>query len=453
MKSEQNEVYDQIGESDAKDNIKSGRKFERHKHGTLFVVTIAYFLDCMLITVVVPILPHFLTQLQQEHEINTSEHWIQGPNVTEEENLQYLGIGYILCTKPLTQLFVNLFAGPLTRRIGYSIPMLAGFIITLISIMMFAVSRSFWMLFTARSIQGVGSAFTVASGMGMLAKAYNDDDHERGRAMGLALAGVSFGLMAGPVFGGFLYNYGGIYAPFGILAGITVIAIVIEIILLRPKIEEQQSKSGSLREVICDPQVIITALGIAISNFGMATTEPTIPLFIQQKWGVSPTLQGLVFLPSSLASAFCSTYFEPVLEKMGRWLAAMIGLLIIAVCVLVIPLMPNYTTLLGPVFVLGWGVAMAQTALFPTVSQIVDARHENAYGVAFAIADSAVCLAFTVGPSMSEALVKVIGLDKTLMVTAGLCVGFMPFLLFLRTIKPKITVDEGSKKATDEEKY
>ncbi|CAD5233635.1 unnamed protein product [Bursaphelenchus xylophilus] len=448
------EFVDDYGKIDGDDgnSKKTGSKFERHKHGTLFVVMIAYFLDCMLITVVVPILPDFLTKMYNEQEINTSHRWLRETADEADARWHSLGIGYILCTKPLMQLIVNFFAGPLTKKIGYSIPMLAGFVITLFSIMMFAISRSFWMLVAARSIQGVGSAFTVASGMGMLAKAYNDDDHERGRAMGIALAGVSVGLMAGPPFGGFLYHYGGIFAPFGVLAGITLLAIVIEIVLLHPKIEEQQTKASSLLQVLSDHQVIITALAIAVCNFGMATTEPTIPLWIQRTWSAGPTLQGLIFFPSSVASAICSTYFEPTLERMGRWLSAMIGLGITAVCALVIPHMPNYYCLLLPVFVLGWGVAMTQASMFPTISRVVDARHQNAYGVAFAIADSAVCLSFAVGPSMSESLVKIIGFDKTLMVTAAVCIAFMPFLLFLRTIKPRNDEEEEEKEQEKEEK-
>lgn len=113
----------------------------------------------------------------------------------------------------------------LCSRLGYALPMLFGFVVTLFSIVGFALARSFTTLLAARALQGLGSAFTAAAGMGMLAQAYADDDAQRGRAMGRALAGVSVGLMAGPPFGGLLYARGGILLPFGVLGLLALLAI------------------------------------------------------------------------------------------------------------------------------------------------------------------------------------------------------------------------------------
>ena len=53
--------------------------------------------------------------------------------------------------------------------------------------------------------------------MGMLADRY-PDDKERGNAMGLALGGLALGVLIGPPFGGFMYQFVGKSAPFIILA-------------------------------------------------------------------------------------------------------------------------------------------------------------------------------------------------------------------------------------------
>jgi MFS transporter, DHA1 family, solute carrier family 18 (vesicular amine transporter), member 1/2 len=72
-------------------------------------------------------------------------------------------------------------------------------------------------LFMARSLQGVGSACSSVSGMGMIAERY-PDDRERGNAMGVALGGLAMGVLIGPPFGGVLYDFVGKSAPFLILA-------------------------------------------------------------------------------------------------------------------------------------------------------------------------------------------------------------------------------------------
>ncbi len=51
----------------------------------------------------------------------------------------------------------------------------------------------------------------------MLAQRY-PDDRERGNAMGIALGGLALGVLIGPPFGGFMYQFVGKSAPFLILA-------------------------------------------------------------------------------------------------------------------------------------------------------------------------------------------------------------------------------------------
>lgn len=112
-------------------------------------------------------------------------------------------IGIMFASKAFVQLLVNPIVGILTHRIGYSIPMFCGFIIMFVSTIseyfvflylsifsfntidvhfcfenlsiVFAFGRSYWVLFLARALQGVGSSCSSVSGMGMLADRYTDD--------------------------------------------------------------------------------------------------------------------------------------------------------------------------------------------------------------------------------------------------------------------------------------
>lgn len=58
--------------------------------------------------------------------------------------------------------------------------------------------------------------------MGLLAERY-PNDKERGNAMGIALGGLALGVLIGPPFGGFMYEFCGKSAPFLILS---VLALV-----------------------------------------------------------------------------------------------------------------------------------------------------------------------------------------------------------------------------------
>ena len=63
--------------------------------------------------------------------------------------------------------------------------------------------------------------FPCLEGMGMLAERY-PEERERGMAMGIALGGLAFGCVAGPTFGGFMYEFVGKSSPFIVLAALAL---------------------------------------------------------------------------------------------------------------------------------------------------------------------------------------------------------------------------------------
>merc|ERR1719458_402522 len=72
-----------------------------------------------------------------------------------KENVE---VGLMFASKAVVQIVANPFVGPLTNKIGYDIPMFCGFIIMFFSTLIFAFSRSYFVLFLARALQGIGSS-------------------------------------------------------------------------------------------------------------------------------------------------------------------------------------------------------------------------------------------------------------------------------------------------------
>ena len=77
--------------------------------------------------------------------------------------------------------------------------------------------------------------FGYAPGMGMLADRYTDDK-ERGNAMGIALGGLALGVLIGPPFGGFMYQFVGKTAPFLILAFLALLDGCLQMLILQPEV-------------------------------------------------------------------------------------------------------------------------------------------------------------------------------------------------------------------------
>uniref|UniRef100_A0A1I8ENE0 MFS domain-containing protein n=1 Tax=Wuchereria bancrofti TaxID=6293 RepID=A0A1I8ENE0_WUCBA len=186
------------------------------------------------------------TEMNQRVMPNAAEE-IQRHDTLSEENVY---VGLMFGSKALVQLLTNPWIGPLTNKIGYTIPMFAGFCVMFLSTLMFTFGTSFAVLWLARALQGVGSACTSTSGMGMLAQAYPDDE-ERGSVMGIALGGLALGLLVGPPYGGVLYQWSGKELPFLLLA-LLALFDALQFLVLQPHMDRCEPEGTGLKELATD---------------------------------------------------------------------------------------------------------------------------------------------------------------------------------------------------------
>uniref|UniRef100_A0A5F9DUW0 Solute carrier family 18 member A1 n=1 Tax=Oryctolagus cuniculus TaxID=9986 RepID=A0A5F9DUW0_RABIT len=423
------------------------------RHLVLVVVFVALLLDNMLLTVVVPIVPTFLytTEFQGVNtslphgraltspafsaifsffDNSTVAVGDRGPKATARTNstsvttpapvtapfsarngncwqdTEFLGeenlrVGVLFASKALMQLLVNPFVGPLTNRIGYHIPMFAGFVIMFLSTVMFAFSGTYALLFVARTLQGIGSSFSSVAGLGMLASVYTDD-HERGRAMGIALGGLALGVLVGAPFGSVMYEFVGKSAPFLILALLALLDGALQLCILRPsKVSPESTQGTPLFMLLRDPYILVAA--------------------------------GLAFLPASVSYLIGTNLFGVLANKMGRWLCSLIGMVVVGVSLLCVPLAPNIFSLIGPNAGLGFAIGMVDSSLMPIMGHLVDLRHTSVYGSVYAIADVAFCLGFAVGPSTAGAIVRAIGFPGLMVIIGVINIAYAPLCYCLRS--------------------
>ncbi|XP_054434737.1 chromaffin granule amine transporter isoform X2 [Pteronotus mesoamericanus] len=433
--------------------LREGRESRRL---VLVVVFVALLLDNMLLTVVVPIVPTFLYATELK-EVNTSLHpapaatsltspafskifsffdnntlaveesaprgtaWTNGssgttpPPVTgaisshkndclqdtkflEEENIR---VGVLFASKALMQLLVNPFVGPLTNRIGYHIPMFAGFVIMFLSTVMFAFSGTYALLFVARTLQGIGSSFSSVAGLGMLASVYRDD-YERGQAMGIALGGLALGVLVGAPFGSVMYEFVGKSAPFLILAFLALLDGALQLCILQPsRFSPESAKGTPLLTLLKDPYILVAA--------------------------------GLAFLPASMSYLIGTNLFGVLANKMGRWLCSLIGMVVVGTSLLCVPLARNIFGLIGPNAGLGFAIGMVDSSMMPIMGHLVDLRHTSVYGNVYAIADVAFCMGFAIGPSTGGAIVRALGFPWLMVIIGVVNIAFAPLCCFLRS--------------------
>jgi len=350
-----------------------------------------------------------------------------------QENIE---VGVMFASKAVVQLIANPFVGPLTNRIGYSIPMFAGFVIMFVSTIIFAFSRSYAVLFIARALQGVGSSCSSVSGMGMLAERY-PDDKERGNAMGIALGGLALGVLIGPPFGGIMYQFVGKSAPFIILAFLALFDGGLQLLVLQPQVSKKEEEAPSLKTLISDPYILVAAGAITFANMGIAMLEPSLPIFMMDRMNAEKYQLGTAFLPASISYLIGTNLFGPLGHRVGRWLASMIGFYVIGFALVFVPFATTVNHLIIPMGALGFGIGMVDSSMMPELGYIVDIRHSAVYGGVYAIGDIAFCLGFAVGPALSGSLVEGIGFRAMMIGIAIICFLYGPLLYFLKDPKPR----------------
>ncbi|RVE68753.1 hypothetical protein OJAV_G00094790 [Oryzias javanicus] len=368
-------------------------------------------------------------QLVNETANASESSCLQDSVFLEEENVH---VGLLFASKALIQLLVNPFVGPLTNRIGYHIPMFAGFIIMFVSTIMFAFSGTYALLFFARSLQGIGSSFSSVAGLGMLASVYTDDE-ERGIAMGIALGGLAMGVLIGAPFGSVMYDFVGKRAPFLILAFLAVFDGALQLCILQPsKISPGSVEGTPLLTLLKDPYILISAGSLCFANMGVAILEPTLPIWMMQTM-CSPKWQlGVAFLPASISYLIGTNLFGVLANKMGRWLCSMLGMVIVGISLLCVPFATSIYGLIGPNGGLGFAIGMVDSSMMAIMGYLVDIRHASVYGTVYAIADVALCMGFAIGPSTGGALVQAVGFPCLMVFIGVINILYAPLCLLLR---------------------
>ncbi|XP_050392505.2 vesicular acetylcholine transporter isoform X2 [Patella vulgata] len=437
----------------------------------LVTVCIALLLDNMLYMVIVPIIPNYLRDLNgvtYGNWSNLTQYYAQfttprPPNGTNGSDHSFFdlsewkkklppppitygteggAIGVLFASKAIMQLMVNPFTGALIDRIGYDYPMMIGLIIMFFSTSVFAFGESYLVLFFARSLQGVGSAFADTSGLAMIADRYTEET-ERSKALGIALAFISFGCLFAPPFGGILYQFAGKVVPFLVLACLCLVDGILLLTVMKPVRKEraaipneERPKGTPIHRLLLDPFIAIVAGALAMSNVALAFLEPTISLWMKDTMGADDWAIGFVWLPAFIPHVV-GVYLTVKLARTWpnrTWMMAAGGLAMEGCFCLILPFSHSYGVVIVPIMGICFGIALVDTALLPTLGYLVDVRYVSVYGSVYAIADIAYSVAYAFGPIVAGSVVHAIGflwLNILIFITN---VGYAPLLFFLRRI-------------------
>ncbi|XP_071953477.1 probable vesicular acetylcholine transporter-B [Antedon mediterranea] len=397
------------------------REQENQRRIILAIVCVALLLDSMLYVVIVPIIPDYL---RSEWDGKGSDDYGDSNNTDDKSGAK---IGFLFASKAIIQLIVNPFAGTLIDRVGYDIPMIIGLIVMFLATLVYAFGKTYGILFFARSLQGIGSAFAYSSGLAMIADRYQREE-ERSKAMGIALAFMSFGYLVAPPFGGIFYEFTGKKVPFIILAFVALFNATLLLTVTNPSATNRhwtKEKGTPIYKLILDPYILVAAGALTMSYVPLASLEPTIALWMEDTMHASSWQSGIIWLPAFIPHVIGVVIIVKLTQKRPeyQWLYAATGLVVIGIFVVIVPFCKTVGVLIIPLCGICFGIALVDTAVLPTLAFLVDVRHVSVYGSVYALADISYCIAYFLGPILAGQIAAGAGF-----LTMNICLALASFI-------------------------
>lgn len=140
---------------------------------------------------------------------------------------------------------------------------LSSLIVYLISCMLCGLSWNLGSMILFRVMQGMSAGYLTPLGMAILHETYPPG--KRGAAMGVFMAGMSFGPAIGPTLGGYLVEHLSWRAVFYINLPIGVVALIGSLLVTLPEGERRQSKGLDLLGLVTMTTFIVSLL-LAVSQ-------------------------------------------------------------------------------------------------------------------------------------------------------------------------------------------
>lgn len=373
-------------------------------------VTLATFTDLIAYSIAVPVLPDLSRRL--------------GASPTT--------IGFLFASFGVTLLTVSIPMGAVSDRIGRRVPMFVGLVALAASTVLFAFAESLPWLFAARLVQGAADAVTWVVGFALIADLYGPS--ERGRMMGIVMAGTNFAFMFGPTLGGWLYEAGGMRLPFLAVAALASFSALTFLWLDLPA-QHAERDVVPIATVLRVPAVAACAAAVVAASATLSMLEPVLPLFLSSTFGVGPARIGLLFGIGAVASMLLHPMYGRLADRWGGRRLTMIGLALTACVIPILASAWSYGSAVWFYVLLTSTVAIVITPSLAYMAEATSAAGVGSFGVGYGLYNMAWGVGLLGGPAAGGFLFERMGFPNLAMIWAP-CV--VSIAILLARVKSKI---------------
>jgi multidrug resistance protein len=357
------------------------------------LITFATFTDIVAYSVAVPVLPDLSRRL--------------GASPTM--------IGFLFASFGVTLLIVSIPMGAASDRMGRKAPLVGGMVALAAATLLFAYSNGLAWLFAARMVQGAADAVTWVVGFALIADLYGPD--ERGRVSGIVMSGTSVAVMVGPTIGGWLYEAGGIRAPFLTVAALAAVGSA-GFCFLSIAAPRAHTEPVPLGVVLRSPAVAICAAVVIAVSATITMLEPVLPLFLEGTLGLGPARVGVVFGSGAVASTILHPIIGRLTDRWGGRRLMMTGLMLVACTLPLLGVTVSYLVTIACFVLNTIAMALVITPSLTYMAEAVSTAGAGSFGVGYGLYNMAWGVGLLGGPALSGFLFERMGFVRLTIVWA-----------------------------------
>ena len=333
-------------------------------------------------------------------------------------------IGFIVSASTLTGVFLKWPAGALSDICDRRWLLLVGLLAFALPPFFYQFVSDVRWLVVLRFAHGMATAVFAPIALAVVADLCRE---ARGAAYGSYTAATQAGAMLGPVMGGWLVVSAGFPAAF-ITAGILGAIAVLLFLLMRlpPQIPRVASGSGSgavmremargARTVIGNLRVVVTSVTDGARQVANGALMAFLPIYVVGI-GMDAAQAGVLFGVQSVTSFFSRPTMGRASDRIGRRPLILVGLVVCAVSLAVIPFTRPFGGLLVLSALFGFGEAIVNASAAALVADLTELK---TLGSAMGMQGTIMDIGHASGPILAGLLIGALGFQTAFSIIAGL---------------------------------
>lgn len=212
----------------------------------------------------------------------------------------------------------QLVVGPISDRMGRRPPLLAGLVLYCVASIACAVSPSIWVLIALRLVQGLAGA----AGIVVARSVVRDLASGTAAAQFYSVIMVVLGVVpiAAPVLGGELLrvtSWRGLFVILAAVAGLILLATLLWLPETLPRDRRTGAQTVGFRELLRDRVFLAWSVALGLSYGALFGYIAGSSFVLQDIYGVSPPVYGLIFGMNALGLVTCSQLNRPAVRRWG----------------------------------------------------------------------------------------------------------------------------------------